>query len=767
MKLISFLICFLAMSLSFSQVAMNNWRVHFSLSNANGITKSGSKIYMSSYNGIVVYDSEDNSISTLTHANGLSDINISAIGSNDELLIVGYINGNIDIIKGSETTNVPWLKKAQLSGLKIINNFYFDDNLIYISTSIGVLVFDINKNEIKDTYYPVLGSEINDVCFFNDSIYAATNNGIYIASIQQDYLNDLNNWTHKTNLPSTLINSRISEIEVFNNQLFIGYDDLTFGSDTVFKLSPSNQIERFFNTNQLNDIQVTENELIISNTYNLVFYDNSFNVINSVYQYTFGSGLNISSGIKFNGEYWIADKNNGLVRANDSWNNSQVFNNVPFKDKSYYIDIQYGIMAVAGGAITHNLHSNYFRSGLYLFEDETWKNINYTNDTGMDYSSTWDAISVSINPNNTSQIALGTYSSGGLKIIENNKVVKTYTSDNSILDIQPGNGSTIIIGDVKYDDDGNLWVANPGTKGLKMLSKDNAWYSFKVENIGGAFPSRLIIDNKGNKWITFVGGGVSVFNENGTPNDLSDDKLVILTTTEGYGNLPSSSVRSIAQDIDGEVWIGTDEGLTVVYSTDKIFDGEYGDADANQIKLEYGGNVEHLLGTSEITAIAVDGGNRKWIGTASSGVFCFSPNGLEEIYRFTAEDSPLLSNTIIDIKVNHLTGEVFFSTENGLISYRADATIGDEKFENVTVFPNPVRPEYRGNITIQGLAYNSDVKITDVSGNLIYQTKSNGGTAIWDGNRLTGDRVQSGVYLIWTASSTGKGKNVAKVVVMN
>jgi hypothetical protein len=260
---------------------------------------------------------------------------------------------------------------------------------------------------------------------------------------------------------------------------------------------------------------------------------------------------------------------------------------------------------------------------------------------------------------------------------------------------------------------------------------------------------------------------IVVFNENGTFSDISDDNIVVLSTASGYGSLPSSTVKGLAEDIDGEVWIGTETGLAVVYTTSTLFNGGYGDADAQEILLKYGEEVEVLLGTSEISAIAVDGGNRKWIGTSSSGVFCLSPNGTEEIYRFTTENSPLLSNGILDIKVDHISGEVFFATESGLISYRADATISDEKFSEVKVFPNPVKPGYKGLITIQGLGYESDVKITDVSGNLIYTTQSNGGTVVWDGNRLSGERVQSGVYLIWTASVTGKGKNVTKVVVIN
>lgn len=754
---------------TFSQAEMNQWRIHYSLLNSVGITKTKSKIFMGGINGIVVYDTEDNSIDEITLVNGLSDINISAIGSNEEVLIVGYSNGNIDVITDNEYYNVPWLKKAQLSGGKTINNFYFYSDYVYISTDMGILVFDLKKEEIKDTYYPVSNSEtIKDLCVFNDSLYVATSDGIYIAGVNQNYLNDFNNWYKKTNLPPSVVNSSIKCIEPFSSNLFFVKDELFFGADSIFQMNNSNQTSYFQGPLDVENIAVSDNELVVVSAYSVKSYNQSLTETRLVYQYNFSNRLRTLDAIKFNGDFWIADKFNGLVKAYDSYNNSQIFNNTPFDDKCYRVDIQYGKTVVTGGAVTQSLFNNYFRSGIYIFENEKWSAINYLTDTtGMSYNTTWDVISVSINPNNTSQVAIGTYSKGGLKIIENGKVTQVYTASNSLLDEQVGNNGAIIISDVKYDNDGNLWIVNPGPNPLKMLSKDGFWYAFNLGVSGGLYPYRLMIDSKGNKWVGFIGGGISVFNENKTFNDLSDDQKVNISTTEGYGNLPSSSVKAIAEDIDGEIWIGTEEGLTVLYSTDKLYNGEYGDVDANQIKLQYGENVEHLLGSSSISAIAVDGGNRKWVGTTSSGVFCFSPNGLEEIYRFTAENSPLLSNTILDIKINHLTGEVFITTENGLVSFRADATIGDEEFSNVTVFPNPVRPEFRGNITIQGLAYNSDVKITDVSGNLIYQTKSNGGTVLWDGNRLSGDRVQSGVYLIWTASSSGKGKNVAKVVVIN
>jgi len=770
MKLIQFLL----ISFCFGQVltaqnSMGNWRVHFSANSTIGVANNTNSVFMATKNGIAKFDTEDNSISDLTVANGLSDLNISAIGDNDDVVIIGYLNGNLDVLKNNEVINVPWVKNAQIAGSKTINNFYFRDDLAYISTNIGIIIYNINKNEIEDTYYPNLIPEINDVTIFNDTIFAATNKGIYMASLQQNYLNDYNNWTKKTNLPSYLVNAKFSEIESFKNNLFFSSDSETFNNDSLYKMEKNNEIINFYDAipTSIKSVNSEGDELIITKQYSTLVYDVLLTEVLNIFNYSFGIIPAPIHCVSFKNYYWIADGNNGLVKAQSSWNNSQVFSNTPSTDGSYRLDVQYGKVVVASGGLTGNLHNNYFKGGVHVFNDERWENINSTTQTNYPLQM-WDVISVALNPNNLEQMAFGSYSIGGMSLVNNGEITESFNENNSPLEAQIGNGGTHIIPDMRYDNDGNLWVVNAGVNPLKMLSKDGIWYTFGLGSAAkNKYPYRLIIDSKGNKWVAFNGGGIVVFNENGTFSDISDDNIVVLSTASGYGSLPSSTVKGLAEDIDGEVWIGTETGLAVVYTTSTLFNGGYGDADAQEILLKYGEEVEVLLGTSEISAIAVDGGNRKWIGTSSSGVFCLSPNGTEEIYRFTTENSPLLSNGILDIKVDHISGEVFFATESGLISYRADATISDEKFSEVKVFPNPVKPGYKGLITIQGLGYESDVKITDVSGNLIYTTQSNGGTVVWDGNRLSGERVQSGVYLIWTASVTGKGKNVTKVVVIN
>jgi len=265
---------------------------------------------------------------------------------------------------------------------------------------------------------------------------------------------------------------------------------------------------------------------------------------------------------------------------------------------------------------------------------------------------------------------------------------------------------------------------------------------------------------------TYANGLVGLQHQ-GTLDDPSDDKYIQLTTGELLGNLPSNKITALAADFDGELWIGTDAGFAVLYNANGSFAAGAGNYDAQRILIPFEGNYEEVLGDASITDIEVDGGNRKWISLANAGLVLLSSDGTQIIAQYTEDNSPLISNTIYDIEINQQTGELYIVTDKGLVSFRIDATYEDPSYETLNVFPNPVKPDYFGPITIQGIRYNSDVKVTDAAGNLIYKTLSNGGTATWNGQNLNGEKVPTGVYFFWTANNyQGGERKVAKVLVI-
>ena len=765
MKLV-FLLAVSIFSISgFSQIGMQDWRIHFSAYNTCGIAESESSVFMACSNGLIEYDLTDNSVNMLTATNGLSDLGASAIAGENDVVILGYANGNLDIIESDLITNIPWIQKSEISGDKAINNFYFDGEIIYVCTNIGLVVLNNAKKEIKDTYYPYDNPVIYDVTIYNDSLFLATDAGIYKAPKDGTFLNDKNQWTHETNLPLNLLNADIKQIETFGSKLMFTYNSDDFQSDSLYYFEGNILNTHTANPIEINGLHADDDKLILSQYGKTEILDDDLNSETIVFEVE-GKFTNPKAALIKDGEIWTADAANGMVKGQNSWNSVSVFSNTPFADGTYRLDVQFGTVLVAGGGLTHNLQSNYFRNGVYKFQNESWTNFNYENQDSMAFDSNWDFISVVVNPNNTSELAFASSSKGGLmKVTDGVNITETFNESNSLL--ERTNGS-IVITDMKYDKQGNLWILNKGVEPLKVVTPDGMWYSYTLGSAAkNKHPYRLLIDNDGVKWVGINQVGLIAFSDGGTFDDSSDDQWRNLSASEGYGNLASLFVKALAQDIDGEIWIGTDFGMTVLYNTSKVFDGEFGEYDSNPILIEVDGEVEKLLGESDITSITVDGGNRKWIGTSSSGVFCLSPDGTEEIYRYDKSNSPLISNNIFDIRTDLLSGETYFATEAGLVSVRTDASLGDPEFSNVSVFPNPVRPEYQGPVTIQGLGYESDVKVTDVSGNIVYKTTSNGGTVIWVGKTLQGERAKSGVYLVWSASVSGKGKEVAKILFIN
>jgi len=296
---------------------------------------------------------------------------------------------------------------------------------------------------------------------------------------------------------------------------------------------------------------------------------------------------------------------------------------------------------------------------------------------------------------------------------------------------------------------------------------DGNWMAFNLGSVASGIDiGAMVIDQANQKWMLMRGHGLLVFNDNNTITNPNDDKSRKLNSNTGSGNLPGLAILSFAVDQDGELWIGSDEGVAVIYSPENVFTG--GNFDAQKILVEQDGYVQYLLETETVTAIAIDGANRKWFGTNRAGVFLMSSDGTEQILNFTEDNSPLLSNSITSIDINE-DGEVFFGTAKGIISYRGTATPPPPPGEQTDVyaFPNPVRESYNGPIAIKNVPSNANIKITDVSGTLVYSTIAEGSQAIWDGRNFSGDKARTGVYLVFISNSDGSETEITKILLVN
>jgi hypothetical protein len=421
------------------------------------------------------------------------------------------------------------------------------------------------------------------------------------------------------------------------------------------------------------------------------------------------------------------------------------------------------IWAVYGDYTTQFNPDPLLYKGISKYINNQWLNIPYS-DVHFSGSETPDLVRVTVNPTNENQIFISSYFAG-LLVFDNDVLTTVYNETNSGLEsIFPTDpvDSNLRIEQSAFDKAGNLWMTNGlVANGIKELKANGQWQSYSVTTIiNNFFEARLgkmVIDRNGTKWICTTSDGVIAFNENG-------NIYKKITFGEELGNLPIEDARCLAIDNRSQLWIGTRKGLRVLPSIGSFNNEEQ--MKANAIIILENDLAQELLFEQFVTDIVVDGSNRKWIGTADSGVFLFSSNGQETIYHFTKDNSPLPSDVIRDIDINDVTGEVFFVTQKGMVSFKGTSTKPSDSLSDAYVYPNPVRPEFFGTVKIAGLIANANIKITDIEGNLVYETTSIGGTVEWDTTAFGKYKVASGVYMIFIAADDASDTTVKKVMII-
>ena len=363
--------------------------------------------------------------------------------------------------------------------------------------------------------------------------------------------------------------------------------------------------------------------------------------------------------------------------------------------------------------------------------------------------------------------------------MQSDEVVNLYTPDNStLISAAPNNPKEYTRTDgAMFDEQGNLWVLNAaGTKNINIVTPDKQWFSFGVayqnEDLPFYTPGEIMVDRRNTQWKWIpqcrYNTGLLLLQDNGTPTNDKDDQVFYRKEWYDQNNkqIIPDFIYSMAQDHDNTIWVGTNAGLFLIPATIDFTTSNR--CERVIISRNDGTQLgDYLLDNEQINHIVVDGANRKWIATATSGVFLLSPNGEETIEHFTTENSPLSSNNVLSIAILESTGEVFFGTSQGLVSYMSDAIEPAKNFSDIYAYPNPVHPNYHGVVTIRGLMANTEVRIVDASGNLVTTIQGNGGEAIWDLTNAHGTRVASGIYTALCNTLDGAAHSTVKIMVMN
>lgn len=766
--------------LSFAQeVGIGEWRDHLPYVDGISVAVGDGLIYCATPYSIFYLNQQDNSLNRVSTIQGLNDVGISKIGYNDpyNTLLIAYENTNIDLIKDKVIINMADIlnSSAITPEEKKISNVMFIDNLAYLSCGFGIVVIDVDKEEVKDTYY--IGPDgshlqVYDLTYTDDLFYAATESGIYSAERNNPNLAYFGAWTKDLSMPEP--DQPYNHITNYSGIIYTNKYTVDFKEDMIYFLADGvwdNDTENF-NDEDVVFLRAMDGLLYVSYQYNVKFYDQQHNVVSTIWTY-YTDSPRVNEIAKEGDKLWLADEGQGMVSSLNE--NFEFFTpDGPKTADVYDMDIEGEHLWTAAGGRDLSWGNLWKRGSVSSLITESWNTIDYQTEGAEALDSILDIVTVKVNPFDLKQVFAGSWHLGMVEFYDN-QFITLYTPENSSLEYKANQGPPICkVGGIQFDYQGNMWMTNSGANNILSVrindgSENGDWRSFYLgSQSSGKDIGKLIIDSYGQKWILWREHSIIVFNDGGTPKDPSDDQVKHLSSAAGNGALPGTKIFSIAEDLDGEIWIGSDEGIAVIYSPENVFSQYNFDAQRILIPRNDGtGLADILLEFETITDIDVNGSNEKWIGTDRSGVYLVSEDGLVEKEHFTTDNSPLFSDNITSLAINGETGEVYMGTANGTISYKGEATNGGTTSNDVYAYPNPVRPDYTGPIAIKGLVSNADFKITDIAGALIYSGIAEGGQAIWDGNNFTGRRAQSGVYLVFVSDDSGGNTLVTKILFMN
>lgn len=759
LKTLLLLCAFCCATGTFAQLQMGGWQTFFNYNNVSQIVDSKEKIFALSDGNLFSVDKDFESIETYTKLNGLSDGNITLISycANQDALVIVYDNCNIDILKGYQVVNVPALKLSDM-GSKKVNSITVEGKYAYFACGFGIMILDVEREEVTDTY--IIGNKgeyltVSEIAFTNDSIYAHTTNDIRYASRKDNNLADFSHW-NIMDIPSETKTEDIKKILSFDNSLIL----LT--TEKAYKRNVG-EFEFLFDTNN-GDLIVSNQQLLLLND-SMYAYDNNYNLVLSM------PAESITQVVydKQNKNYWTSNAQADGQKLLHKYNQEGVVKNYyipkgPFSSTMAFAKYEGGkLFTGSGGPFDMPMNSP---GVVQIYENNDWSIIT---EVGMDSTIIadfpfTDVLDIATDPKDSNHFFVASWK--GIFEFQGTELVNHHSHKNSSLSDY---WVMVITDGLHFDKEGNLWVANMlSPNPINIYTTDKKWVGLSYPELQDKESIKeVMIDSKGYLWVLLPRKGQGVFcaDLNNTILNYRDDKTTFLSTLhdkDGH-SLSPTTFRCITEDQDGVIWIGTDLGPMLITDRTKVFNSNF-IIDRIKITREDNANyADYLLENVQINAIAIDGSNRKWIATNTDGLYLLSADGKETIHHFTTENSPFTSNAIMDLAINNKSGELYIVTSNALFLYKTDATVSAETYKEVFVYPNPVKENFEGDVTINGLMENSLVRISDSEGRIIHQGHSNGGTFVWNGRTISGKRVDTGVYFIYASQDDGSSKMVTKI----
>ena len=736
------------------------WRDHLNYSDTRQVVK-GDKIYAATATHVFAIDA-NKEYETFSKINSLNDLGVSGIcwDAATEQLLIAYQNSNLDVldVKG-RAKNIGDILRSNFPGNKIIRNLYCANGLGYLSTGLGIIVVNLRKYEIKDTW--IIGNNgiqtgVSGFTQLNNFFYAATDEGLKQIEVTNANPSNFANWQNISGSNGLSSGALLNVLAVNGQLVVLKNDSLMIQSGNSWKLLYK---EANWSITGLNS---SAGKLMVCQRSTAGAARVLQLNVNGVIEKTTSQAGVISlprDATLVDNTLWVADQFGGLAAFNNGF--ERFIPNGPPGIATGAIAGNNKQMVLAAGSINNAWNYQFNRNGVYLYSDQ-WNSRSYFNTPALD--SVLDFITVAIDPADQS-IWAGSFG-GGLVHFPNTGALTLYKKGNSSLQETIGDPGSYRVSGLAFDANGRLWVSNYGSPvNLHVRKTDGKWQAFSVpfplaEQASGA----LVCDDNDQVWMVSPKNNGLICYKYAQIETTNDDQWKKYTTGSNQGNLPSNNVISIVKDRTGSIWVGTDKGIAIIRCPSEVFSTS---GCAAYLPVVKQGNFFGFLFKDEyVQCMAVDGANRKWVGT-QNGLWLLSETGEQVLQQFTVSNSPLLSNNVLQVGIQPATGEVFVLTDLGICSYRSTATEPTAATEQVLVFPNPVPPGYSGTIAIRGMKENAIVKITELNGTLVYQTRSQGGQAIWNGTNYKGEKVASGVYLVLIRDDENTDKLATKIVIVS
>lgn len=763
MRLLLLIISVLFFIQTGAQPPIGLWREHLPYNSAIDVAAGDDRVYCATPYSLFSVSLSDKSVERLSRVTGLAETGINTIqyDAANSKLVIAYSNSNIDIIYRNDIINVPDIKRDDVIGDKTIYNIYPLQKNYYLSTGLGIIVVDGERYEVKDSWFIGNGGnhvKVNGFTSDGNFFYAATEEGLKRAPMNSSNLANYANWQLLSGSNGLSAGACQYVMNLSNGIIVQKNDSLFVLNGNTWSLLYTDGWTMVNSNTSGGKIMLCER---IPNVQSRVLILNA----NGTIERTIAQLAPISfprKAIMVGSEPWLADQFGGLSRLGTS-SYDQYQPNSPEATASGEMVAYNNTFYATAGEVNEAWNYQYNGNGIFVFKGGTWTNINRYRFSPLD--SLLDYITIAIDPRDET-IWAGSYG-GGLLHVKGEQSFEIFKQNN----IGPavGDPASYRIAGLAFDRENNLWVSNFGAiQPLLVRNNEGNWTRFTLpffltENS----LAQIIVDESNYKWIVAAKTTTLIcFDHGASVDNIGDDRWRRYGQGAGNGNLPEGEVLCVTKDKNDFIWVGTANGIGVIQCPQDAFSAQ--GCDAIWPIVQHGNFNGYLFNGQEVRSIAVDGADRKWVATRN-GVSLISATGEKVIYNFTEENSPLLSNDVKKIAIDGKTGEVYFATRKGICSFRGTATEGGETNEDVLVFPNPVPPGYTGTIGIRGLVNNAIVKITELNGRLVYQTRAFGGQATWDGRDYRGRKISSGVYLVLVSEDSFSGapkkeKASAKIV---